>query len=130
MLEKLNSLIQVGVDNGVLQNFTNDEIIDSSHITVNDTPFINFGSCSYLGLEFHDSLKSGVHEALSKFGTQFSTSRTYLSIGLYETLENILVKIYKKPLIISASTTLGHLSALPVVVGKKDAVVIDLQVPL
>ena len=128
MLEKLNSLIQVGVNNGILQNFTNDELINSSQITVNESLFINFGSCSYLGLEFHETLKSGVHEALSKFGTQFSTSRTYLSIGLYETLEKALVKIYNKPLIISASTTLGHLSALPVVVGKKDAVVIDLQV--
>ena len=53
---------------------------------------VNFGSCSYLGLEKHDILKNAVIDAASKYGTQFSSSRTYLSHALYKELESLYLK--------------------------------------
>lgn len=128
MIKSLNKLIQDGVDRGLLQKFTSNDELNSSEISIDDESYVNFGSCSYLGLEYHNALKEGVKEAVDKFGTQFSTSRTYLSIGLYETLERELHRMFQKPVLVTASTTLGHLAALPVLVKEGDAVILDLQV--
>ena len=128
MIKDLNKIIQDAVDRGLLQKFTSDECLDSSNVSIDNSNYINFGSCSYLGLEYHPLLKQGVKDAVDKFGTQFSTSRTYLSIGLYKELETELSIMFGKPVIASASTTLGHLAALPIIIEEGDVVILDLQV--
>ena len=128
MLENLDKLIQDGVDRGLLQKFTSNDRLDSAEISIEDEHFINFGSCSYLGLEYHNTLKEGVKSAVDQFGTQFSTSRTYLSIGLYDKLETELSTMFGKPSLVAASTTLGHLAALPALIEEGDVVILDFQV--
>jgi len=128
MIKNLDKIIQDGVDRGLLQKFTSDEQLDSAEISIDDSTYINFGSCSYMGLEYHPALKEAVKTSVDKFGTQFSTSRTYLSIGLYDKLEVKLGKMFGKPVLVSASTTLGHMAALPVLVEEGDIVILDLQV--
>ncbi len=128
MIELLDKLIQDGVDRGLLQKSTSSDFLDSSQVEIEQESYINFGSCSYMGLEYDDRLKDAVKDTVDRFGTQFSTSRTYLSIGLYDELEAELSKMFSKPLIASASTTLGHLATLPIVVEEGDAVILDLQV--
>ncbi|PHS05149.1 MAG: hypothetical protein COA88_12720 [Kordia sp.] len=128
MLNSLDKIIQDGVDRGLLQKFTSNEQLDSADICIDDSKYVNFGSCSYLGLEYHSALKEGVKSAVDRFGTQFSTSRTYLSIGLYDQLETELGKMFEKPALVSASTTLGHLAALPVIIEEGDVVILDFQV--
>ena len=127
-LNALNQIIDDGHRRNLVHNFTqDDEFGTNADVTINGDRLVNFGSCSYLGLENEEKLKQGVIDAVTKFGTQFSTSRTYLSLGLYQELESLLRQIFEKPLIATASTTLGHLAAIPVVVGEKDAVILDLQ---
>lgn len=128
MIKGLNQLIQDGVDRGLLQKFTSNDSIHSSEIEIDDTRYVNFGSCSYMGLEYHPYLKEAVKETVDRFGTQFSTSRTYLSIGLYDELETELSRMFEKPVIATASTTLGHLATLPVIIEENDVVILDLQV--
>jgi len=128
MIKSLDKHIQNGVDRGLLQKFTSSDSLNSTRLAIDDNEYINFGSCSYLGLEYHPKLKQSVSEAVDKYGTQFSTSRTYLSIGLYRDLESEFSKIYEKPVIVTASTTLGHLATLPIIVEEGDAVILDLQV--
>lgn len=128
MKETLNQIIRDGLDKGLVQNHTENERIETNKIIVQGNELINFGSCSYLGLELNEKLKEGVMNAVSNYGTQFSSSRTYLSLGLYEELEGMLRGMFQKPVIVTASTTLGHLATLPVVVGDNDAVILDLQV--
>ena len=55
-------------------------------------------------------------------------SRTYLSTEVYERLENLLGSIYSQPVLVTASTTLGHIAALPVLIGDDDVVILDMQV--
>ncbi len=126
--EILNEIVEEGKRKQLVHNFTDDHAITDANITINQESYVNFGSCSYLGLEQHPKLAEGVIDALQRYGTQFSTSRTYLSLGLYRDLEKELEHIFKKPLIVSASTTLGHLSAIPVLIAPEDAVIIDMQV--
>ncbi len=128
MINSLDKIIQDAVDRGVLQKHTSDKELISSEVHIDGIKYLNFGSCSYMGLEHSRTLKEAVKSATEKFGTQFSTSRAYLSIGLYEELECALSNMFKKPALVAASTTLGHLSALPIIVEEGDVVVLDLQV--
>ncbi len=97
-------------------------------IELEGRPIVNFGSCSYLGLEMDMRLRQAVCDAVMRYGTQFSSSRTYLSAPAYRDLEESLESLFGAPVIVSSSTTLGHLSGLPVLVGKQDAVILDQQV--
>ena len=127
-LRTLNQIVNDADRNGLVHNFTSDETLSGSQITVNEKELINFGSCSYLGLEYHPALKAGAMQALEQYGTQFSSSRAYLSLGLYQELEANLERIFEQPAIVTASTTLGHMATLPVIVEPGDAVILDLQV--
>ena len=129
MIETLNQIIEEGTRRKLVHNFTSpNSRIPDSHIVIDNHKMLNFGSCSYLGLEKHSNLQHGVINAVSKYGTQFSSSRTYLSHSLYQELEDNLYQIFKRPVIATASTTLGHLATIPVIVGENDAVILDLQV--
>ena len=92
---------------------------------VDDRDCLNFGSCSYMGLHLHQDLIAGTVEAVQRFGTQFSCSRTYISNTLYEELEALLGAMTGRHALVGASTTLCHLAALPVLVDDDDAVIID-----
>ncbi len=56
-----------------------DERSDGRTLTLGSSRLVNFGSCSYLGLEVHPRLKAAAHDALERYGTQFSSSRAYVS---------------------------------------------------
>ena len=128
MIDIIDKVIQDGVDRGLLQKSISDDSLSSSAISIDGQQLVNFGSCSYMGLEFNDRIKAAVKKTVDRFGTQFSTSRTYLSIGLYKALESELTIMFGKHTIATASTTLGHLAALPVLIEKNDVVILDLQV--
>jgi 7-keto-8-aminopelargonate synthetase-like enzyme len=67
-----------------------DEISDGRTVTVDGRPLVNVGSCSYLGLETHPVLTEAVASGARRFGTQFASSRGYLSAPLYPTAEAAL----------------------------------------
>ncbi len=113
---------------GISQLKTEDKEIHGQHLTFHGKKFVSFGSCSYLGLEQHPALKYKAIEAIEKFGTQFSSSRAYVSLGLYDELETLLGVMFEAPVIVSATTTLGHFSNIPVIVGSNDVVIMDTQV--
>lgn len=96
--------------------------------TIKPTPMLSFISCSYLGLEWDKRVRAAVIEAASEAGSQFSASRAFASIDYYEQLENLIEKAYGVKPIISQTTTLGHLSAMPTVIDEYDAIILDEQV--
>lgn len=89
---------------------------------------MNFGSCSYLGLEVDERLKAGACDAIQRYGTQFSSSRAYVSTPLYAELESLLEQIFRAPVVVAQTTSLGHLATLPVIVGAHDVVLYDVLV--
>ena len=89
---------------------------------------VNFGSCSYLGLEVDERLKAGACDAIQRYGTQFSSSRAYVSTPLYAELESLLEQIFRAPVVVAQTTSLGHLATLPVIVGAHDVVLFDVLV--
>lgn len=97
-------------------------------IKVNGNEMVNFNSCSYLGLETDPRLIAIAHETLDRFGVHFSSSRSYLGLSLYEEAEDLLAQIFGKPVIITPSTTLGHMALLPLLIEPTDRLILDHQV--
>jgi 7-keto-8-aminopelargonate synthetase-like enzyme len=128
IIEIVDQIFTSARDLGVSQVVAQDEELDGRHIRINGVDVLNFSSCSYLGLELDPRLKAGVIEASQRYGTQFSSSRAYVSVGLYTELENLLGKIFNQPVIMCPSVTLAHLSNIPVLIGDSDAIILDAQV--
>jgi 7-keto-8-aminopelargonate synthetase-like enzyme len=90
---------------------------------------VNFGSCSYLGLEVDERLKQGAIDATIRYGTQYSSSRAFSYCNLYEELESLFYQIFdNNKAILGATTTLTHLAAIPILVHNDDLVILDHQV--
>lgn len=113
---------------GIILQTAEDAQLDGRHVTINGRKLKNFSSCSYLGLDLDHRLMSGAIDAVTRFGVQFSSSRSYLSSPLYGELEEKLTAIFSQPSAVFNTTTLGHLSSLPILVGDDDAVILDVSV--
>lgn len=105
-----------------------DEFLNGTNLQINEEAVINFGSCSYLGLEFDERLRTAAKSAIDCYGTQFSSSRAYLSLKCYETLENKLSALFKANAVVVPTTTLGHIGAIPALIESCDAIIMDHQV--
>ncbi|GAA3185074.1 hypothetical protein GCM10010531_44110 [Blastococcus jejuensis] len=128
LLDAVDDVLSDGVRRGMLQNHAEDTELDGRHITIDGRRMVNFGSCSYLGLETHAALKAGVRDALDRFGTQFSSSRGYTSSPLYREAEAELSDLLGRPSVITPSTSMGHIAAMPTLIGSRDVLLLDHQV--
>ncbi|HEY8934548.1 MAG TPA: aminotransferase class I/II-fold pyridoxal phosphate-dependent enzyme [Cyclobacteriaceae bacterium] len=118
-----------GVKNGIFQVSLEDEVLNGREVTIAGQRVVNFGSCSYLGLEVDDRLKQGAIDATLRYGTQYSSSRLFSACNLYEELEDLFYKIFdNNPAVLAATTTLSHVGALPILVQDNDLVILDHQV--
>jgi 7-keto-8-aminopelargonate synthetase-like enzyme len=125
--EQINSTMNKLRDIGLIQLNLENESFDGKHIIVKGKEYNYFASCSYMGLETDPRLKKASIEAIEKFGTQFSCSRTSAQLGMYEELESLLGEIFGKPTLLAATTTLGHASTIPIMIAPTDAVLVDAQ---
>jgi len=110
---------------GLVHGVTEDAELDGRLVTLHGRRLVNFGSCSYLGLETDPRIKRAACEAMSRYGVVFSSSRAYLSVPLYAHFESLLVQMLGGYVLAAPTTSLAHLGALPVLVEDRDAVLID-----
>ncbi len=127
-LDTVDQIVTDGVKRGILHLNNEDEKLSGNSLHLKGKEVINFGSCSYLGLEFNPRLIEGACQAIQNFGTQFSESRAYVSLSLYKTLENKFEEIFGSPVIVTPTTSLAHIACIPVLVNENDAVLMDHQV--
>jgi 7-keto-8-aminopelargonate synthetase-like enzyme len=127
-LSAIDSAVTEAVARGLCQLRAEDAVLDGRTIEIAGRPALNFSSCSYLGLELDPRVRAGAIDAIERYGTQFSSSRTYVSAPLYEELESLLDQITGGCALATPSTSLGHLAALPVLIGEDDAAILDHQV--
>lgn len=113
------------VDSGVIRLQTEDERFEGPVMTVEGSRLLDFGSCSYLGLNRHERLKAGAHDAVDRYGPNYSSSIVYTALGLYGELEERLRLIFDTPALVAPTTTLAHLGALPVLALQGDLVLLD-----
>lgn len=113
---------------GILHVSTEEVSPSGRTVKIDGSEKVNFSSCSYLGLETDERLKQGAIEMIERYGVAFSASRAYISIGPFNEFEDLLHGIFGYPALAMPSTTMSHLSLLPLLVGKNDAVILDHQV--
>ncbi|MBL0340979.1 MAG: aminotransferase class I/II-fold pyridoxal phosphate-dependent enzyme [Bacteroidetes bacterium] len=128
MLEIVNNTANSSRELGIIHLSDENELLDGRHIKVKGQELVNFGTCGYMGLEMDDRLKQGVIDAVQKYGTGFASTRAYVTVRLYEELENLLAKIFEKPVVLLANVTLSHISNIPIMIGDQDAIILDTQV--
>ena len=129
LYDTIDQVVSDGVRRGLGHLSTEDEVLNGRTVRIRGRDLLNLGSASYMHLEKHPALLAGAREMLERYGTQFSASRAYLQIGLYDELEAELSRVFDgAPTLVAASTTLGHMSAIPVLVGDDDAIILDQQV--
>lgn len=104
-----------------------DDVLSGRSVRLHGRDLVSFGSCSYLGLEFHPALKRGVIDAVERYGTQFSYSRAYIASPAYREAEELLSEIFGGHVMIASTTSLGHQNVLPGLALERDAIVLDNQ---
>lgn len=127
VLTTVEAIHQDAQRRGLFFQTCTDEELSGRRIQIGGRDLVSFSSCSYLGLEQHRSVIDGVHNAVERYGVQFSTSRGYLSAPLYGALEADLSTLFGGHTLVTPSTTMAHLIALPVLATEKDAIVLDHQ---
>ena len=128
LFDTIDQIVTDGVNKGILHLYNEDETLKQNYIQLKGKQVVNFGSCSYLGLEFDNRLKDAAKKAIDNYGTQFSESRAYVSVKLYGELEKHFDEIFDAHCVVTPTTTLGHIACIPVLVCDSDAVIIDHQV--
>lgn len=107
--------------------YTEDEVLDGRTIQIHGKNLLNFGSCGYLGLEQDERLKEAAIDAVKRFGTYFSSSRTYASCGNYQDLEEVMGEMFGTNILLTTNLSLGHHVVMPIVVESNDLVIYDQQ---
>jgi 7-keto-8-aminopelargonate synthetase-like enzyme len=119
---------KAGVENKVAMLRNGTAKYDGRNLLVDGKSLINFGGCSYLGLEQHPNLKQAAINAINDYGTQFSFSRAFIESVYYDDLESLLNQITEGHSLVTPTTSLGHISTLPVIINTNDFVVLDKSV--
>jgi 7-keto-8-aminopelargonate synthetase-like enzyme len=127
LIQSINDTITVARDRGVVHLTTEDETLNGKRITIRGKELLHFGSCGYLGLEMDNRLREAAIDAIRRYGTQFSSSRTYVQFGLYRELEELLAQLFGTPALVASTTSQGHHAVMPIVVEDSDAVIFDHQ---
>jgi 7-keto-8-aminopelargonate synthetase-like enzyme len=97
------------------------------HVEVGGRALLNFASYDYLGLSRRAELTRGALEATRRYGPQFPFPSAMLRSELYLELEERLRSMTGGQVVVTPSTTLGHLAALPALVDANDAVLVDID---
>lgn len=127
MIQSINEISTAARARGVAHLTVEDHALNGKHITIRGKELLHFGSCGYLGLEIDGRLKEAAIDAIRRYGTQFSSSRTYVQFALYQELEELLGNIFGTPALIASTTSQGHHAVMPIVVEDSDAVILDQQ---
>ncbi len=90
--------------------------------------FKNFSLCDYLNLSNDERIKKAAADASMKYGVYTAMSRTFMKLGIYEEAEQIMSEIFDSPVLLLPRTTLSHITVLPIIIDKNDAILLDHQV--
>ncbi len=127
-LDLINEILQNSKSKGLTHHEAEEKTYNGKNIRLNEKSLINFGSCSYMGLETDHRLKKAAINAIEKFGISYSSSRAYLSSPLYSELECLLESLFDAPVVLFASVSIGHQGVIPIITEQGDTILLDQQV--
>jgi 7-keto-8-aminopelargonate synthetase-like enzyme len=109
-----------------LKDLVVDEAGPGREIMVGGRRVVNFGSDSFLGLDRNPRVQAAVRRGLRRWGTHNGTSRAFASVrSNIEAEEKLADWLGVESVLIYPSVMLANLAAIPGLVGRQDAVVLD-----
>ncbi len=109
-----------------LKDLVVDEAGPAREIIVGGRRVVNFGSDSFLGLDRNARVQAAVRRGLRRWGTHNGTSRAFASVrSNIDAEEKLADWLGVESVLIYPSVMLANLSAIPGLVGRQDAVVLD-----
>jgi 7-keto-8-aminopelargonate synthetase-like enzyme len=127
-IDTVDGMLTMAKNEGTIHLYAEDKILTGRTLQINGKELFHFATTSYLGLEYDPRLKAAAISAITKYGTQFPLSKTYLSHPLYHELENKIEAMYGVPGIVTKNSTLGHFAVIPTAIRDEDGVLMDHQV--
>lgn len=94
-------------------------------VIIKGEKYIPFSLSDYLMLMQDERIKSGAIEAIKNNGFNLSISREFMHAELTEQAEEILSKVFGNPVVVFPKTTLAHIGAIPLLIEKEDAIIMD-----
>lgn len=128
VFDTIEKTISYGVEIGMAYQATDETYFDGKHCSIRGKEHIAFSMCDYLGLSTNPQIKEEAIKATEKYGVFTSISRTYMRLGIYDTVEQLLNQIFGKPTILISRTSLAHVATIPVITDENDAIILDHQV--
>lgn len=127
-IDTVDEMLAMAKNEGTIHLYAEDKILSGRILQINGKALFHFATTSYLGLEYDNRLKAAAISAITKYGTQFPLSKTYLSHPLYHELETKIEAMYGVPGIVTKNSTLGHFAVIPTAIRDEDGVLLDHQV--
>jgi acyl transferase domain-containing protein/7-keto-8-aminopelargonate synthetase-like enzyme/acyl carrier protein/2-polyprenyl-3-methyl-5-hydroxy-6-metoxy-1,4-benzoquinol methylase len=88
--------------------------------------YIDYGSCNYLGFDWHPYIMDAVRPALAQWGVHPPWSRTVASPQIYQELEMKLAELVEAPYVdVFPTVTLLNMGLMPELIGPEDTLFID-----
>lgn len=115
-------------DKGIGHLASDVDQFDGKHTIIEGKSKTGFVLCDYLGLSTDKRVKEGAIKAIEKYGVFTSASRTFMRIGFYDEIEELLSVLFGKPTILISRTSLAHISTIPIITNENDAILLDHQV--
>lgn len=128
MLQTIETIVSEGVSKKVGHLWAKDNQLNLPTLQIDGRPLISFVYCDYLGLSQDKRVIGGAKRALDQYGTYTAVSRAFVGLDITRQTEEILRRIFRKPVAVLARTTLAHVAVLPVITHADDAIVLDHQV--
>lgn len=114
-------------DIGMWNLVIEDKEFQGDSIVLDGKRLANFGLCSYLSLGDDPRVKEAAIDAVERYGTSYSSTPYYSAVPMQGELTDLLTEVFDAEVILTATTTMGHLAALPVLIGTRDLVLVDTQ---
>lgn len=127
-IQTIDEILSGAKQQGTIHLYAEDTVLDGRAIKINGRNLFHFATTSYLGLEYDHRLKNAAIAAITKYGTQFPLSKTYISHPVYQQLESKIETMYGMPAIVTKNSTLGHLGVIPNLIKDEEGIILDHQV--
>ncbi|MCU0324800.1 MAG: aminotransferase class I/II-fold pyridoxal phosphate-dependent enzyme [Spirosomaceae bacterium] len=124
-LEFVFDTFKYGKDSGILQLRADNESFDGKRLYINGKETISFNTNNYLDFQDDARVKEAAIEMIRKFGIHTSIPRPFMSFSHFEEAEQKLERIFGQPTLLCNTTSSGHFSYLPLIIGKNDAIIMD-----
>ncbi len=126
--EKAFEAVKYSRELGIGYLTTKENYFNGKKIETDNGSFSIFSLCDYLKIMPDERIKAAAIQAVKNHGINFAVSRSYYKLHLYEEAEQVLASVFGKPVTLFARTALAHIGTLPVLIKKKDAIILDQQV--